>query len=93
MTRLDYERERKVREQWEADIAQVPGAVLIPLGDLPARLGEVPAHREVVTVCHHGMRSLTAQQFLRGAGFSRVWSLKGGVDEWARQVDPAMRRY
>ena len=38
-------------------------------------------------------RLLAAQQLLRGAGFSRVWSLKGGVDEWARQVDPAMRRY
>ncbi len=82
-----------VREQWEADIAQVPGAVLIPLGELPSRLREVPVHRDVVTVCHHGMRSLTAQDLLRGAGFGRVWSLRGGVDEWARQVDPAMRRY
>ena len=82
-----------VREPWEHAIAQLPGSVLIPLGELPARLADLPAHRDIVTVCHHGMRSLTAQQLLTGAGFSRVRSLAGGVDAWARQVDRAMRRY
>ncbi|MBA2293108.1 MAG: molybdopterin-synthase adenylyltransferase MoeB [Gemmatimonadales bacterium] len=82
-----------VRETWETDIAQLSGSVLIPLGELATRLAEVPPHRDVVTVCHHGMRSLAAQQLLRGAGLDRVWSLRGGIDEWARTIDPAMRRY
>ena len=82
-----------VREQWEHDIAQLPGSILIPLAELPERLGELPGHREIVTVCHHGMRSLVAQQLLAGAGFGKVWSLSGGIDAWARQVDGAMRRY
>ncbi len=82
-----------VRESWETDIVQLSGSVLIPLGELASRLAEVPTRRDVVTVCHHGMRSLAAQQLLRGAGLSRVWSLRGGIDEWARTIDPAMRRY
>lgn len=82
-----------VREPWETDIAQLSGSVLIPLGELASRLTDVPTHRDVVTLCHHGMRSLAAQQLLRSAGLSRVWSLQGGIDEWARTVDPSMRRY
>lgn len=82
-----------VREHWETEIAVLPGTQVIPLGELPARLREVPTDREIVTVCHHGMRSETARALLVRAGFARVRSLAGGVDAWARERDPAMRRY
>jgi molybdopterin/thiamine biosynthesis adenylyltransferase/rhodanese-related sulfurtransferase len=82
-----------VRERWETEIAVLPGTQVIPLGELPGRLREVPTAREIVTVCHHGMRSETARALLVRAGFARVRSLAGGVDAWARERDPAMRRY
>jgi adenylyltransferase/sulfurtransferase len=82
-----------VREHWETAIAVLPGSQVIPLGELPGRLGEIPTDREIVTVCHHGMRSETARALLVRAGFARVRSLAGGVDAWARERDPAMRRY
>jgi len=82
-----------VRQPWEYAIASVPGSTLIPLNELPARLAELPRHQALVTVCHHGARSLGARDLLLRAGFSRVRSLAGGVDAWAEFVDPAMRRY
>ncbi|HWA40071.1 MAG TPA: molybdopterin-synthase adenylyltransferase MoeB [Gemmatimonadales bacterium] len=82
-----------VREQWEWDVAHIEGAQHIPLGQLPGRLGEVDTRREIITVCHHGMRSLAARDLLKGAGFSRVRSLAGGIDAWAEEVDGTVGRY
>ncbi len=82
-----------VREPFEWEICRLEGAMHIPLRDLPGRLGELDRHREIVTVCHHGQRSLRAREILRGAGFSRVRSLRGGVDAWAAEVDSEMERY
>lgn len=82
-----------VRERFEYEICRIPGSVLIPLGQLPSRLREVPADAEVVTVCHTGQRSLVAARLLRDAGRSRARSLRGGVEAWALSVDPAMPRY
>ncbi len=82
-----------VREQWEWDVAHLEGSLHIPLGQLPGRLQEVDTRREIVTLCHHGMRSLHARDLLLGAGFSRVRSLAGGIDAWAEVVEPGMRRY
>jgi adenylyltransferase/sulfurtransferase len=82
-----------VRERFEFEICRIPGSVLIPLGQLPSRLREVPADADVVTVCHTGQRSLAATRFLRDAGVSRARSLRGGVEAWALSVDPAMPRY
>ncbi len=82
-----------VREQWEYRIAHVAGAQLVPLGELPSRLDELPRGRELVTVCHHGARSLQARDLLLRAGFGQVRSLAGGVDAWARELDPSMARY
>lgn len=82
-----------VRESWEFAVGHVPGAQLLPLGELPARLREVPAGRDVVTVCHHGSRSATARDLLRRAGYAHVLSLAGGVDAWACDVDTGMTRY
>jgi molybdopterin/thiamine biosynthesis adenylyltransferase/rhodanese-related sulfurtransferase len=82
-----------VREPHEWDIAHIEGARLIPLGQLPERLGELDGHAEIVTHCHHGARSMKALQVLRGAGFGRVRSLAGGIDAWADRVEMGMARY
>jgi adenylyltransferase/sulfurtransferase len=82
-----------VREAWEVAIAAIPGSVVVPLGELPERLRALPTDRPIVTICHHGLRSLTARDLLRRAGFPNVTSLAGGVDAWARLVDQQMARY
>ena len=82
-----------VRETWEWDVARIDGAVHLPLRELPARLRELDTRREIVTICHHGARSLRARDLLVGAGFSRVRSLAGGIDAWADEIEPGMARY
>ena len=82
-----------VREPHEWEIASLPGATLIPLATLPARLAELDPSRPIVTMCHKGMRSMRALQLLKAAGFADVRSLAGGIDAWAREVAPDMRRY
>jgi adenylyltransferase/sulfurtransferase len=81
-----------VREPWEWEIARIAGSRLLPLGELPDRLGELPTSSDIVTVCHKGQRSLQAQQLLHGAGF-RARSLAGGIDAWAAMIEPGMARY
>ena len=97
---LQRERARKpnlllldVREPREAEIAHIAGAHLIPLRDLPRRLSELQGHAEIVTLCHHGQRSLMAREILKGAGFANVRSLAGGIDAWSREVDGDVPRY
>ena len=82
-----------VRETHEHEIVHIDGAELIPLGELPNRLNELDGHREIVTHCHHGARSLKALEILKAAGFSKVRSLRGGIDAWAVNVDPSLPRY
>jgi adenylyltransferase/sulfurtransferase len=82
-----------VREPHEWEIAHIDGARLIPLGQLPDRLGELDGHAEIVTYCHKGSRSMKALEILRGAGFGKVRSLAGGVDAWASRVETGMARY
>jgi adenylyltransferase/sulfurtransferase len=82
-----------VREPHEYEIARIDGARLIPLSELPGRLGEIDGRAEIVTHCHHGQRSLRALELLKGAGFSRVRSLQGGIDAWSVDVDPEVPRY
>jgi len=82
-----------VREDWEIAIARLPGAEHLPLGDLPAHLHTLVPDTATVLVCHHGVRSAAAAEYLRGQGFGRVFNLTGGIDAWAIKVDPDMRRY
>ena len=97
---LQHERARKpnlllldVREPREAEIARIDGARYIPLRELPGRLTELPGHGVIVTLCHHGQRSLKAREILKGAGFANVRSLAGGIDAWSREVDAEVPRY
>ena len=84
-----------VRQPEEFAIASLPGARLIPLGELPQRFKELAdwQEREIVVYCHHGIRSQHAIGFLRGAGFPRLTNLTGGIDAWSGEVDPAVPRY
>ena len=82
-----------VREPFEFAIAHLPNARLIPLGELPARLQELDGRAEIVTYCHHGIRSRRAMELLKGAGFANVRNLRGGIDAWSVDVDPSVPRY
>lgn len=84
-----------VREPVERDIAHIADSLHVPMGDVPGRLPELLAHadRTVVTYCHKGVRSLSVAAFLRENGFDDVRSLAGGIDAWARQVEPDMPTY
>lgn len=74
-----------VREQSEWDHFHIPGATLIPLGELPNRLNEVPKDKTVVVVCRTGHRSAQGRDILLNAGFTQVTSMTGGVTEWQAQ--------
>jgi rhodanese-related sulfurtransferase len=84
-----------VRQPWEHDVAALPGSRLVPLDEMPARHREVhpPPGALLVTYCHHGVRSLDAAMFLARNGWPDVASLAGGIDAWARVIDPSLRRY
>ncbi|GAA2034891.1 adenylyltransferase/sulfurtransferase MoeZ [Agromyces tropicus] len=82
-----------VREPWEAEIATIPGASLIPLGELDDRAGELDRAASVVVFCHLGVRSRLAAERLASAGFGRVRNLTGGIDAWSLAVDPDVTRY
>ncbi len=82
-----------VRQPWEWEIARIEGSRLVPLGDLASRLREVDTRAPIVTICHRGQRSAQARDLLRAAGYTRVRSLSGGIDDWARVVEPGMARY
>ena len=83
-----------VREPWEFETARIEGAKNIPMGDVPARAhAELDPEAHIVVVCHHGVRSLTVTNWLRQQGFEKVQSMRGGIDGWARTVDPKVPLY
>ncbi len=82
-----------VREPAEHAVARIEGATLIPLRTLPQHLGSLPRDREIVLLCHHGMRSEMAVDFLLSQGYPRVSHMVGGIDRWSDDVDPAVRKY
>jgi rhodanese-related sulfurtransferase len=60
---------------------------------LPAAVDSLPDDRDLVVLCHHGVRSALAVRWLRDQGFDRAVNLEGGIDAWARRIAPDMRRY
>lgn len=86
-----------VREVWEVALARAlpPGTEFrhIPLHELPARLAELDAARPVFVLCHHGVRSLQATMFLSQRGYPHAYNIEGGIEAWAREVDPTVARY
>ena len=77
-----------VREGWELNICALPGAMHIPMGQVPTRVEELDPEQEMVVVCHHGVRSLRVAHFLASRGFSKLYNLQGGVDAWPRASGP-----
>ncbi len=82
-----------VREPFEYELCHLNGSQLIPLGQLSARIDELERNKEIIVYCHVGVRSTQAVAFLRRAGIEKARNLQGGIDAWAGQVDPKMRRY
>lgn len=82
-----------VREDWERALCAIAGSIDIPMTALPGALAQLDPDRPVVALCHHGVRSLRVAAWLRDQGFAQAVSLAGGIDAWARQVDPAIATY
>lgn len=82
-----------VREPREFDLCRIPGGVLIPLAQVPLRLGELDRDADIVVYCRSGGRSGQATLFLQQQGFSRVRNLTGGILAWSDQVDPSVPKY
>jgi len=82
-----------VREPVEFDICHLSPDGLIPLGELATRWSEIPADKEIVVYCHHGMRSLSAAKYLRARGLVKARSLNGGIEEWSLRIDESVPRY
>src|SRR5207245_11545910 len=77
-----------VREPWEYAAGHVPGAQLIPLGELEQRVSEVPRDRPVLAICHSGQRSLAAAGYLLQLGYPEVQNVAGGTAGWLGRAHP-----
>jgi len=75
--------------------ARIDGTVLLPMQELPDRVGELAGWKErrILVHCHHGVRSLRVTHWLREKGFAATSSVSGGIDAWSTDVDPAVPRY
>jgi molybdopterin/thiamine biosynthesis adenylyltransferase/rhodanese-related sulfurtransferase len=82
-----------VREPAEFEIVRIPGSVLIPKGELPSRMSELPLDRPVILYCKTGVRSAESLAVLKGAGFSTAKHVQGGVTAWSLQVDRSLPLY
>ena len=82
-----------VREEDEVRLCALPGSLHIPMNLIPLRHNELPDDVPIIVYCHHGIRSLNVARYLAHVGFENVANLQGGIDAWARQIDPTMARY
>jgi len=83
-----------VREPWELEKARIEGREIIQMGEIPARANqELDPEERIVVICHHGVRSLSVTNWLRQQGFDKTQSIRGGIDGWARTVDPKIPLY
>ena len=82
-----------VRQPSEVDIARLDEAICIPMGEIPDKVDQLSKEKDIVVVCHHGIRSARVCDFLRSQGFERAYNLTGGIDAWSIDVDPSLPRY
>lgn len=82
-----------VRESWECELCQIAGSLQIPMHLVPMRCDELDPERDIVVICHHGGRSMQVAMFLERKAYGSVFNLMGGVEAWACDVEPGMRRY
>jgi rhodanese-related sulfurtransferase len=82
-----------VREPNEFQIGRIPGSTLIPLGEVPQRVAEIPRDKEIIVHCKMGGRSARAADYLRQQGYTKVKNLKGGILDWSDKIDPSVPKY
>lgn len=83
------------RNPAEYEVAHIQGSELVPLREMANRTDHLEewSDRKLVVYCHHGVRSLQMTAMLREQGFKNIWSMAGGIDLWAQDIEPGMRRY
>lgn len=82
-----------VREDHELQICRLAGAEHIPMREIPNRMNTLPRDQHLLVLCHSGGRSRRVTDYLRAQGFDRVSNIAGGIDAWAREIDPKLPRY
>ncbi len=82
-----------VREPWEYETCSLENSQLVPMHQIPSALNELDPDREIIVICHHGIRSRSVASYLANNEFSNVINLTGGIDAWAKQVDVSMPTY
>jgi rhodanese-related sulfurtransferase len=82
-----------VREPWEFDICHIDGSINIPMGQIPQQLTQLQEADEIIVICHHGIRSRNVITYLQQQSIDGLVNLDGGVEAWARDIDPDMPVY
>lgn len=82
-----------VREPWEYQLCHIEKSKLIPMNKVPNAMMQLDKNKETFLICHHGVRSQRVCLLLNDSGFSKVVNVTGGINEWARTVDPDMATY
>lgn len=82
-----------VREDWEFETCHIEGSRHLPMSQIVAAMDTLDKEAETVVICHHGTRSQQVAQYLESQGFNNIYNLDGGIDAWARMVDPDMAQY
>lgn len=79
-----------IREVWELHQSRLAEAIHIPMNDIPDSLDQIPIDKPVVLMCHLGQRSAFVVDWMIGQGYDNLYSLAGGIDAWAEEVDPSV---
>jgi rhodanese-related sulfurtransferase len=82
-----------VREPWEYEICHIDGSLNIPMGHIPQQLMQLQSADDIIVICHHGIRSRHVISYLQQQSIDGLVNLDGGVDAWAREIDPDMPVY
>jgi adenylyltransferase/sulfurtransferase len=82
-----------VREPYELEICHIGEAQHIPMRQIPEHVNTLPRDKHLLILCHGGGRSRRVTEFLRDRGLTAVTNIAGGIDAWAEQIEPGMRRY
>ena len=82
-----------VREQWEFDICQINGAILMPMGEITMTYVNLNKDSKIALYCHSGIRSMHVADFLLSQGFQSLANLQGGIDAWTQDIDTTLERY
>ena len=82
-----------VREQWEFDICQINGAILMPMGEIANTYVNLNKDSKIALYCHSGIRSMHVADFLLSQGFQSLANLQGGIEAWTKEIDTTLERY